>query len=147
MKKVTVAFALVLASFALVACGSSSDDSSGTSAETTESQTETGGGNAEGGSAGSAAALDIEAASSGLAYASDAATAKAGKVTLNFTNPQPLTHDVAIEDSSGKTIGKTELIAEGSDSAAVDLKPGEYTFYCTVPGHREAGMEGTLTVK
>jgi plastocyanin len=147
MKKVAVAFALVLASFALVACGSSSSDSSSTSAETTESQTETSGGNAEGGSAGSAAALDIEAASSGLAYASDTATAKAGKVTLNFTNPQPLTHDVAIEDSSGKTIGKTELIAEGSDSATVNLKPGEYTFYCTVPGHREAGMEGTLTVE
>lgn len=143
MKKVAVAFALVLASFALVACGSSSDSSSSTSSETTET-TES---NAEGGTAGSAAAVDIEAASSGLAYASDTATAKAGKVTLNFTNPQPLTHDVAIEDSSGKTIGKTELIAEGSDSATVDLKPGEYTYYCTVPGHREAGMEGTLTVK
>jgi plastocyanin len=147
MKKVAVAFALILASFALVACGSSSDDSSSTGPETTESQAETGSGQAEGGSAGSAAALDIEAASSGLAYASDTATAKAGKVTLNFTNPQPLTHDVAIEDSGGKTVGKTELIAEGSDSATVNLKPGEYTFYCTVPGHREAGMEGTLTVK
>jgi plastocyanin len=147
MKKVAVAFALILASFALVACGSSSSDSSSSSAETTESQAETGAGKAEGGSAGSAAALDIEAASSGLAYATDTATAKAGKVTLSFTNPQPLTHDVAIEDSSGKTIGKTELIAEGSDSAVVNLKPGEYTFYCTVPGHREAGMEGTLTVK
>jgi plastocyanin len=147
MKKVAVAFALILASLALVACGSSSTDSSSTSAETTESQAETGEGKAEGGSAGSAAALDIEAAPSGLAYATDTATAKAGKVTLNFTNPQPLTHDVAIEDSSGKTIGKTELIAEGSDSAVVDLKPGEYTFYCTVPGHREAGMEGTLKVE
>jgi plastocyanin len=146
MKKVAVAFALILASFALVACGSSSDDSSSTSAETTESQTDTGEGKAEGGTAGSAAALDIEAGE-GLAYTSDSATAEAGKVTVNFTNPQPLTHDVAIEDSGGKTIGKTELIAEGSDSAAVDLKPGEYTFYCTVPGHREAGMEGTLTVK
>ena len=150
MKKVAVALALVLASFALVACGSSSSDSSSTSAETTESQAETGQGQAkeaEGGTAGGGATLDIEAASSGLAYASDTATAKAGKVTLNFTNPQPLTHDVAIEDSSGKTIGKSELIAEGSDSATVNLKPGEYTFYCTVPGHREAGMEGTLTVK
>ncbi len=149
MKKVAVAFALVLASLALVACGSSSSDSSSTSAETTESQAETGAGQAkeaEGGSTGSAAALDIEAGE-GLAYTSDTATAKAGKVTVDFTNSQPLTHDVAIEDSSGKTIGKTELIAEGSDSAVVDLKPGEYTYYCTVPGHREAGMEGTLTVK
>jgi plastocyanin len=146
MNKLAVAFALVLASLALAACGSSSD-SSGTT--TTESQAETGAGQtkeAEGGSSGSAAALDIEAGE-GLAYTSDTASAKAGQVTVNFTNSQPLTHDVAIEDSSGKTIGKTELIAEGSDSTVVDLKPGEYTYYCTVPGHREAGMEGTLTVK
>jgi plastocyanin len=146
MKKAAVAITLILAALALVACGDSSDDSSSTSAETTESQTETSEGPAEGGSGGSAAALDIEAGE-GLTYTSDSATAKTGKVTVNFTNPQPLTHDVAIEDSGGKTIGQTDLIAEGSDSAAVDLKPGEYTFYCTVPGHREAGMEGTLTVK
>jgi plastocyanin len=148
MKKVAVAFALILASLALVACGSSSNDSSSTESKSQSgTSTESGEGNAEGGTAGSAAALDIEAASSGLAFASDTAEAKAGKVTVNFTNPQPLTHDVAIEDSSGKTVGKTELIAEGSDSATVDLKPGEYTYYCSVPGHREAGMEGTLTVK
>ncbi len=153
MKKVAFAFALLIASFALVACGSSSDDSSSTPATTeTQSQsgTETGSGNpaAAGKSAGSGASVAFEAdPSGGLAYTSDTATAEAGKVTVDFTNPQPLTHDVAIEDSSGKTVGKTELIAEGSDSATVDLKPGTYTFYCTVPGHREAGMEGTLTVK
>lgn len=151
MKKLAVAFALVLASIALVACGSSSsDNSSTTSATTSESEAETGGGNsgaANGKSAGSAAALDIEAASSGLAFSSDTATAEAGKVTLDFTNPQPLAHDVAIEDSSGKTVGQTELITEGSDSTVVNLKPGTYHYYCTVPGHREAGMEGTLTVK
>jgi plastocyanin len=149
MKKVAVAFALVLAAFALAACGSSDDsstESKSQSGTSTESQAESGGG-AEGGTAGSAATVDFEAASSGLAYTSDSAGATAGKVTVNFTNPQPLTHDVAIEDSSGKTIGKTELVAEGSDSTTVDLKPGEYTFYCSVPGHREAGMEGTLTVK
>jgi plastocyanin len=145
MKKVAVAFALILASIALVACGSSgsSTSSESTGAETT---TESSGGEAEGKSAGSAA-LDIEAAPSGLAYASDTATSKPGKVTVDFNNPQALTHDVAFEDSSGKTVGKTELVAEGSSSAVVDLKPGTYTYYCTVPGHREAGMEGTLTVK
>ena len=68
-------------------------------------------------------------------------------MTVDFNNPQALTHDVAIENSSGEEVGKTELIAEGSDSTTVNLKPGTYTFYCTVPGHREAGMEGTLTVK
>ena len=144
MKKLAVAFALVLASIALVACGSSGSSSSTGSSETTQAETSE---EAKGGSAGSASTVDIEAASSGLAYTSKSATAKAGEVTVDFNNPQPLTHDVAIEDSSGKTIGKTELIAEGSDSATVDLKPGEYTYYCTVPGHREAGMEGNLTVK
>ena len=138
MKKIAAALALVLASLALVACGGSSSSSS------TES---TGDGAAEGKSAGSGAALDIETATSGLEYSSDTATAKAGKVTLDFTNNQPLTHDVAIENSSGETIGQTELIAEGSDSTVVNLKPGTYHYYCTVPGHREAGMEGTLTVK
>lgn len=147
MKKVAFAFALILAAFALVACGSSDDDTSDTSADTTtESQTETGGGTAEGGSAGSAAAVDFEVGE-GLTYTSDSASAKTGKVTVNLTNSQPLTHDVAIEDSSGKTIAQTELIAEGSDSTTANLKSGEYTFYCTVPGHREAGMEGTLSVK
>ena len=150
MKKAAFAIALIVAAFALVACGSSDDDTTTTSGNetTNESGAEAGGnaGEAEGKSAGNAGALDIEAASSGLAYTTDTATAKAGKATVNFTNPQPLAHDVAIEDSSGATIAKTEVITEGSDSATANLKPGEYTFYCSVPGHREAGMEGTLTV-
>jgi len=141
MKKVAVAFALVLASLALVACGGSSESTS------TETTSESGAGETEGGSAGAASTLKIEAASSGLAFASTSANAKAGKVTVDFTNPQPVPHDVAIEDSSGEVLGQTETTAEGTDSTEVELKPGSYTFFCTVPGHREAGMEGTLTVK
>jgi plastocyanin len=154
MKKVAVAFALALAALTLVACGSSNSSSTteSKSQSGTETQAESGGkanpAEAEGGSAGGGSSVAFEADPGGnLAYTSSSATAKAGKVTVDFTNPQPLTHDVAIEDSSGKTVGQTELIAEGSDSAVVDLKPGTYTFYCSVPGHREAGMEGTLTVK
>jgi plastocyanin len=148
MKKVAVAVALVLASFALVACGGSSSSSS-SSSETTSPETtsESSGGEAEGGSAGSGSALEIEAAASGLAYAGTTATAKAGKVTVDFTNPQPVPHDVAIESADGEVIGQTETTAEGSDSTEVELEPGTYTYFCTVPGHREAGMEGTLTVK
>lgn len=148
MKKVAVAFVLVLASLALVACGGSSSSSSSesTAAETT-SESSAGAGEAEGGSAGSASALDIETASSGLAYSSKTATAKAGKVTVDFTNGQAIPHDVAIESAEGEVIGQTETTAEGSDTTEVELEPGTYKFFCTVPGHREAGMEGTLTVK
>lgn len=149
MKKVAVAFALVLAAIALVACGSSSSSSSSeeSSPETTSESSAEGGGAAEGGSSGGASALKIEAASTGLAFSSKTATAKAGEVTVEFNNPQSLQHDVAIEDSSGETIGETELVAEGSASTTVELEPGTYHYYCTVPGHREGGMEGTLTVK
>ena len=149
MKKAAIALVLVLAAIGLAACGSSSssDSSETTATEQTESSGGSGG-EAEGKSAGSASAVSFEAdPSGGLAYTSDEATAKAGKVTIDFTNSQPLMHDVAIEDSSGKTIAQTDTVAEGSDSATADLKPGTYTYYCTVPGHREAGMEGTLVVK
>ncbi len=147
MKKVAALLALALAAVALVACGSSSDNSTTTtngggestgSANSGAGKEETGGGST----------VSFEADPGGeLAYTTTTATAKAGQVTIDFNNPQALTHDVAIEDSSGKEVGATELIASGEDSTTVNLKPGTYHYFCTVPGHREAGMEGTLTVK
>lgn len=164
MKKFAALLALLLAALALVACGGGSDTTGeGTSpaagaveeaeekgeevGEEAEEKAEEVEKEAEGGSAGSAS-LEFEADPSGnLAFTTDSTTSKAGKVTVEFNNESPVPHDVAIEDSSGETIGQTETIAEGSDSTTVTLKPGEYKFYCTVPGHRQAGMEGTLTVK
>ncbi len=151
MKKVGAFLVLSIAALALVACGSSSDSSSSTT-ETSggESQAGQGGAAKEESSSGggSTSTLKFEADPNGeLAYTSTSETAKAGKVTVEFKNPQALTHDVAIEDSSGKEVGATELIADGSDTTTVDLKPGTYIYFCTVPGHREAGMEGKLTVK
>lgn len=152
MKKFAALFALALAALALVACGSSSSSSSseetssggGAAKEETSEESK----EAEGGSAGSASAVDIEADPSGnLAFTSDTATAKAGKATIDFTNESPVPHDVKIENEAGEEIGGTEVISEGSDSAEVELKPGTYTYFCSIPGHRQAGMEGTLTVK
>jgi plastocyanin len=148
MKKVAALLILALASAALVACGSS--DSTTTTSSSTNSEAAGGaaGGGSEKASGGGAESVKFEAdPGGGLAYSSDEASAKAGKVAIEFNNPQAFSHDVAIEDSGGKTIGKTDLVSEGSTVATVDLKPGTYTYYCTVPGHREAGMEGTLTVK
>ncbi|HEX5990681.1 MAG TPA: plastocyanin/azurin family copper-binding protein [Solirubrobacterales bacterium] len=150
MKKFAAMFAVLVAALALVACGGGDDTTSDTAAETPTTQEENGGGGekeAEGGTAGSAT-VDFEADPSGaLAYTTDSATAKAGEVTVNFTNSSSVPHDVAIEDEAGETIAETEVLAEGSDSTTAELEPGEYKFYCSVPGHRQGGMEGTLTVK
>ncbi|HEV7399859.1 MAG TPA: plastocyanin/azurin family copper-binding protein [Solirubrobacterales bacterium] len=151
MKKVATLLALALASVALVACGSSSSSDSSSTTSTSGGESTSGatsGGGKEESSGGGGSTVSFEADPGGeLAYTTTKATAKAGKVTIDFKNPQALTHDVAIEDSSGKEVGATELIASGEDSTTVDLKPGTYHFFCTVPGHREAGMEGVLTVK
>lgn len=156
MKKAAVAIALLLVSIALVACGGSSSDSSsteaspenGAAAETNAGEGGSNAGKEEGGAAAGGGTVAFEADPGGqLAYTTTSASSEAGEVTIDFKNPQPVPHDVAIEDSSGEVVGETELVSEADSSAAVSLKPGKYTFFCTVPGHREAGMEGTLTVK
>jgi plastocyanin len=150
MKKIAAPITLALAAVALVACGGGSSTTT-----TTEGSEANGGAAAEseaksggGGSGGGESTVALEADPNGeLAYTTAEATAKAGKVTVDFKNPQGLTHDVAIENEKGETVGQTEEIAESSASTTVDLKPGTYHYYCTIPGHREAGMEGTLVVK
>jgi uncharacterized cupredoxin-like copper-binding protein len=81
-----------------------------------------------------------------LAFDKKSLQAKAGRVTIVMRNPAPLSHNVSLEgpgglDQHGKTVPKG-----GSSQVQAKLKPGKYTFYCSVPGHRQAGMEGTLTV-
>jgi plastocyanin len=173
MKKLAPLFALLLAALALAACGGGDDgdtspvagaveevedkageakdeveDKAGEAKEEAEEKAGEAKKEAEGGTAGSSAAFDVEADPSGaLAYTTDEATAKAGKVSVNFTNSSPVPHDVRIEDSGGKDVGGTEVISESNETATVNLKPGDYTFYCSVPGHRQGGMEGTLSVE
>jgi plastocyanin len=151
MKKAAVALALLLASLALVACGGSDDNGSETPETTTPAETEAGGeeGAKGGGSeAAGGSTLKFEADPSGeLAFTADNVTGKSGKVTIDFTNPASVPHNVEIEDSSGEDVAETETISESSETTTANLKPGTYTFYCSVPGHREAGMEGTLSVK
>src|SRR3954451_1930609 len=135
-----------LAVIGLAACGGSSNDNSTTAASTPPSTTPAAGGG--GGGAGGASTINISTPSgSALAFDQKDVSAKAGNVTIDFDNKQPLQHDVAVADSSGKVLGQTDLVSSGTANATVNLQAGTYTFYCTVPGHREAGMEGTLTVK
>jgi plastocyanin len=90
--------------------------------------------------------LQLAASPSDLAFDKTSLSSKPGKVTIDFDNPAALEHNVAIEQG-GKEIATSETLAEGKTSVSADLAPGTYTFLCTVPGHAEAGMEGTLTVK
>jgi plastocyanin len=85
--------------------------------------------------------------SSGLAFDKKAASAKAGKVTLTLTNPSgnSAPHAIAVEGQGVDERGDPATPGNRS-TVSVDLKPGTYTFYCPVGGHRAAGMEGTLTV-
>lgn len=80
-----------------------------------------------------------------LAYEQTSLTGKAGTLSIDFTNDSPVGHDVVIEQG-GKEIARSSIISEGSEVVTFEAKPGDYTFYCSVSGHQEAGMEGTLTV-
>jgi plastocyanin len=80
-----------------------------------------------------------------LSFDAKQLSAKAGTVTITLTNASPLEHDVAIAQGS-TVLGATPTFAGGSKALTLTLKPGTYTFFCSVPGHRQAGMEGTLSV-
>jgi plastocyanin len=119
------------AALALAGCGSDDDDGGSSSTP------------ASGGSGG--ASLDISAPADGSKkFDRSDLTAKAGKVTVKFSNPSSVPHAVEIE---GNGIEAESDVVTGSDASfSVDLKPGKYEFYCPVGNHRAEGMEGTLTV-
>jgi plastocyanin len=83
--------------------------------------------------------LQIDADPNGqLAYVTNKASAKPGPVTVVMGNSSGVTHNIAIQSGkSGPVLGASKVITKGSSSVNVTLKPG----------HRQAGMEGTLTVK
>jgi plastocyanin len=90
-------------------------------------------------------ALTIPADPTGaLAYRSDKASAPAGAITISSPNESPIQHNIAIKPGgpTGPVVG-----SGGNSTFKATLKPGTYTFYCSVPGHEAGGMKGTLTVK
>jgi len=98
--------------------------------------------------------LSIAASPSGqLAYVTNKAAATAGAATIEMPNMSGVSHNIAIEtgeggaSAKGTKLGASEFTTKGTATVHVTLKPGTYTFFCEAPGHRQAGMFGTLTVK
>ena len=86
-------------------------------------------------------------ADGGLVFQPDGLTAKPGSVTITYDNPSPVPHSIAVATANGNVLGQVQPFTDGQQSVELsDLAPGKYVFYCTVPGHREAGMQGNLTV-
>ncbi len=142
----TLGLALALVAMLIAGCGGSSSGGSTSSATTTPSSTSSASSSSSE-TANASNGLSLEANKEGeLKYDKKSLSANAGKVSIAFTNASPLTHNVTIESSSGKVVGSTPTFQGGSKTLSVDLKPGTYKFFCSVPGHRMAGMEGTLTV-
>jgi plastocyanin len=101
-----------------------------------------------GGSSGQPAG-SIKVSMTEFAFAPKDISAPAGKVVFYLVNAGQASHDMVVFDSSQKQVAKSELVQAGNGSVfTIDSLPtGTYTIVCDLPGHREAGMVGTLTVK
>jgi uncharacterized cupredoxin-like copper-binding protein len=119
------------AALALAACGGGGKKSSSSSSSSSSGATST-------------ASLSAPA-DGALKFDPSSLTAKAGKVTIKFDNKSSsIPHGVTI---TGNGVNSSSSVVTGSStSVTVDLKPGKYTFFCPVDGHRDSGMVGTLTV-
>jgi uncharacterized cupredoxin-like copper-binding protein len=135
MRKLAVVLSvLALSAFGFAACGGDDDEEE---AATEPATAPAGGGET----------VSVSADPGGnLAFQQESLEAPAGSVTFEFDNPAPTTHDFCIE-RDGEDFGCTEQISESTSELTADLQPGNYTFYCSVAGHREGGMEGELTVE
>jgi plastocyanin len=132
-----VLFTVLALAVGASACGGDDDDEAAEEATTEETTTHEDGGGEH---------LTLTADPSGaLAFDKTELTAAAVEVTIELVNDSGIQHNVEVEGNGVEEVSDT--ITEGSTELTLDLEPGEYEFYCAVPGHREGGMEGTLTVQ
>lgn len=110
----------ITAALALAACGGAADDGGG----------------------GEAGSDDPTITATDLAFEPTELSLPAETVDLTLVNEGAAEHDVTVDELD------LEVYAAPGETTteSVDLEAGTYTFYCSIPGHREAGMEGTLTV-
>jgi plastocyanin len=137
--------------FALAACGDDDEETASapatTAEETTTEETTTEDTTTEepsGGGGGGGETVDI----SETEFAIDPAdvTTKAGEVTFAVTNDGSAPHNLEVEGNGVEEVSETIQGGQSTD-LTVELEAGEYEMYCAIPGHREQGMEGTVTVE
>jgi plastocyanin len=132
--------ALPVLALAIAACGGNSNESAAGTTTTTTSATTAPSGSGP-------TTLKLEADPSGaLMFDKTTLEAPAGEVTITMTNPSPVAHDIALEGNGVDVTGKV-VTDGGTSTVSANLGPGTYTFYCSVDGHEDAGMKGTLTVR
>jgi plastocyanin len=149
----TIATLATVLLLALAGCGGANEskpnagtNTTGGTPTPTPTPTSTAASGGGGGGGGSGKTLQLAAPSDGsLKFDKTTLDAKAGNVTIDFDNPSTTPH--AVEIQGGGVDEKSETVTSSKTSLTADLKPGTYDFFCPVPGHRQAGMEGTLTVK
>jgi plastocyanin len=156
MTKISLLATIAVTALVAAGCGSSSSSSSSSAAAPATSSAPPATSTAAPASSTSAAAPPAAGAGTitesadptgALKFTSDSLSAKAGKVTVNFTNKAPEDHNFTVATATGSVVGATPTFTGGTKTITLNLKPGTYTFYCSVPGHEMAGMKGTITVK
>ena len=132
--------ALLLATALIAGCGGDDDEEQPASTPETPQEapaTDEGGGGET---------VEVSSPADGsLKFDQSKLSAPAGEVTFTYSNPSQVPHAFEIEGNGVEE--ETETITEGEDSITVELEAGKYVYYCPVGSHRQAGMEGTLTVE
>ena len=137
MRTFRLAAALAALTFALAACGGGSSSSNST-------PTPASGGGSSSGGAGNGTPVNVTLADFSIDVAGGTKL-KPGTYTFNVTNDGPSAHNLTVE-GPGVNDQATPTFTSGTQSLTVTLKNGSYEFFCSVPGHKEAGMDVDVTV-
>lgn len=157
-KRLLPLFALLLVPALLVACnGGDEDDDADVPGVTIDETTDASGGDGNGGGG-----TEVSFEMVDIAYGQNEIQATVGEpLTINSENTGSLEHSFTIDEGPFSDVSTEGETGESEGDHAVDFfldpgasgsvtftttEAGDYTFYCTIAGHREAGMEGTLTV-
>jgi uncharacterized cupredoxin-like copper-binding protein len=127
MRSLRLAAAAAALTLVLAACGSSSSSATSSSAP-----------------AGGGTQVDVTLKDFSITVAGGKTLAP-GSYSFVVTNDGPSSHNLTI-NGPGVSNAATPTFASGTKTLDVTLKDGSYEFFCSVPGHKQLGMDATITV-